>query len=204
MELPKAESAYRSILIEYSNKNDICALAAKGLMDVYVAMKSPEKAEAVANEYACADFSSDDKENLYYNPALQSYVDSNYVEAIPKFMQYINKFPQGRFFQEANYYVANSFLRTKDTLQSITHYETYVKGPVSLYFEGVYYRLSTYYYDHKQYERALNYYQKLEQIAEKPTNQFMRKIRLDALFFPREKLCFGENTRRPKWKTTPV
>ena len=174
----KAESAYRSILIDYSNKNDICALAAKGLMDVYVAMKSPEKAEAVANEYACADFSSDDKENLYYNPALQSYVDSNYVEAIPKFMQYINKFPQGRFFQEANYYVANSFLRTKDTLQAITHYETYVKGPVSLYFEGVYYRLSTYYYDHKQYESALNYYQKLEQIAEKPTNQFAAKLGL--------------------------
>ncbi|NBV67794.1 MAG: outer membrane protein assembly factor BamD [Flavobacteriia bacterium] len=174
----KAESAYRGILLEFSNKNDICALAAKGLMDVYVAMKSPEKAEAVANEYACADLSSDEKENLYYNPALQSYVDSNYQDAIPKFKQYINKFPEGRFFQDANFYLGNSFLKTKDTVQAIQYYETYVSGPVSLYFEGVYYRISTYYYDHKQFEKALEYYQKLDQIAEKPTNQFAAKLGL--------------------------
>jgi tetratricopeptide (TPR) repeat protein len=69
-----SEGAYRSILMEYGNKPDICAVAAKGLMDVYLTLKKPESAEQVANEYDCAGLSSDEKENLYYNPALQSYV----------------------------------------------------------------------------------------------------------------------------------
>jgi len=165
-----SETAYRSILLEYSNKPDICAVAAKGLMDVYLAMRKPEEAEKVANEYDCAGLSSDDKENLYYNPALQSYVDSNYRDAIPKFEQYLNKFPSGRFAYDAHFYLGNSLLRTKDTAQAMPHYAAYLSGPVSTFFEQVSLRLAAYYYERDAYDSAQVYYQLLEKYAAKPNN----------------------------------
>ncbi|MEY4128245.1 MAG: hypothetical protein RL737_2434 [Bacteroidota bacterium] len=173
-----AESAYRSILLEYGNKKDICAVAAKGLMDVYVAMKSPERAEEVANEYDCAGLSADEKENLYFNPALQSYVDSNYVEAIPKFNQYLSKFPNGKFSQDAHFYAGNACLRLKDTLAALPHYEAYLAGPTASYFEPVAFKISAYYYEKKNYESARIYYLKLEQYASKPNNINAAKIGL--------------------------
>lgn len=174
----KAEALYREILSEFSNKQDVCAVAAKGLMDVYVAMKSPEKAEEVANEYSCANLSADEKENLYYNPALQSYVDSNYRDAIPKFNQYLTKFPAGRFSQDAHYYLANSFYKIHDTVPAIAHFETYLSGPTSVYFESASYRVSNYFYEKKEYENACKYYETLEQIAAKPSNILAAKIGL--------------------------
>lgn len=171
-----SESAYRSILLEYSNKNDICAVAAKGLMDVYLAMKNPESAEKVADEYDCAGLTSDDKENLYYNPALQSYVDSNYAEAIPKFEQYLNKFPNGKFSFDAHFYVANSYVKRKDTTQAVPHYQSYLSGPVSTFFEPVSLRLAAYYYDRKDYQQAYLYYTQLEKYAAKPNNIFTSKM----------------------------
>jgi tetratricopeptide (TPR) repeat protein len=174
----QAESAYRSILIEFSNKKDICAVAAKGLMDVYVAMKSPDKAEAVANEYDCAGLSADEKENLYYNPALQSYVDSNYSDAILKFNQYLAKFPAGKFSQDAHFYAGNACLRLKDTLAALPHYEAYMEGPSASFFEGVAYKLAAYYYEKKNYEKGLLYYSKLDLYASKPNNINSAKIGL--------------------------
>jgi tetratricopeptide (TPR) repeat protein len=165
-----SEGAYRSILMEYGNKPDICAVAAKGLMDVYLTLKKPESAEQVANEYDCAGLSSDEKENLYYNPALQSYVDSNYQDAIPKFSQYLTKFPQGKFAYDAHFYLANCFLRTQDTAQAVPHYETYLSGPVSNYFEPVSLRLAAYFYENKEFTQANTYYQLLEKHAAKPNN----------------------------------
>jgi len=171
-----SEKAYRSILIEYSGKNDVCAVAAKGLMDVYIAMKKPEAAEKVADEYDCAGLSSDDKENLYYNPALQNYVDSNYAEAIPKFEQYLNKFPNGRFSFDAHFYVANSYIKRKDTSQAIPHYQAYLSGPVSTFFEPVSLRLAAYYYDRKDFNQAYQFYTLLEKYAAKPNNIFTSKM----------------------------
>ena len=178
-----AENAYRSILLEFGNKKDICAVAAKGLMDVYVALKSPDKAEAVANEYDCAGLSSDEKENLYYNPALQSYVDSNYSDAVFKFNQYLSKYPNGKFSQDAHFYAGNACLRLKDTLSALPHYEAYLEGPTASFFEAVSYKISTYYYDQKNYSKAIVYYLKLEQYAAKANNITAAKIGLMRCYF---------------------
>ncbi|MFM7566515.1 MAG: tetratricopeptide repeat protein [Flavobacteriales bacterium] len=166
----KAEEAYKRILSDYGNDNEICALAAKGLMAVYVAQKNPEKAESVADQYACAQVSADDKENLYYNPAFQAYVDSNYSEAAEKFSLYLSKFPAGTFSQDANLYLGNSYYRLKDTAKAVPYFDAYLSGASNTYFEPVSLRLSSYFYGKKSYEKALTYYGILDKYAVKPNN----------------------------------
>ena len=136
-----------------------------------------------SNEYDCAGLSSDEKENLYYNPALQSYVDSNYSDAVFKFNQYLSKYPNGKFSQDAHFYAGNACLRLKDTLSALPHYEAYLEGPTASFFEAVSYKISTYYYDQKNYSKAIVYYLKLEQYAAKANNITAAKIGLMRCYF---------------------
>ncbi|NBN99259.1 MAG: hypothetical protein EBV19_08510, partial [Flavobacteriia bacterium] len=55
-------------------------------------------------------------------------------------------------------------------LRAIPHYETYLSGPVSNYFEPVSLRLAAYYYEKKDYVKANNNYLLLEKHAAKPNN----------------------------------
>lgn len=179
----QAELAFKQLLMEYDNIRDVCAAAVKGLMDVYIAQKSPDKAAELADRYPCANVSPDEKENLYYNPALQSYVDSNYSEAIPKFEAYIVKFPAGRYTHETRYFLGNSYFKIKDTIKGIENYEMFLAGTNSAYSEFAALRVATFHYGKKAYVESIKYYQKLDLIASKASNLFAAKLGLTRSYF---------------------
>ena len=179
----QAELDFKQILLEHDNVRDVCAAAVKGLMDVYIAQKHPEKASDLADQYPCANVSPDEKENLFYNPALQSYVDSNYLEAIPKFETYLTKFPQGRFANETYYFLGNSYYKIKDTVKAVQNYEAYLSGENNGYSEFAAVRVSAFYYSKKDYVNGIKYYLKLDQIATKAHNIFVAKIGLMRCYF---------------------
>jgi len=179
----QAELDFKQILLEHDNVRDVCAAAVKGLMDVYIAQKKPEKASDLADQYPCANVSPDEKENLFYNPALQSYVDSNYVEAIPKFETYLTKFPQGRYASETYYFLGNSYFKIKDTVKAVRNYETYLSGENNAYSEFAAVRVSAFYYNKKDYVNGIKYYQKLDKIATKAYNIFVAKLGLMRCYF---------------------
>ncbi len=179
----QAELDFKQLLLEHDNVRDVCAAAVKGLMDVYIAQKKPEKASDLADQYPCANVSPDEKENLFYNPALQSYVDSNYVEAIPKFETYLTKFPQGRYANETYYFLGNSYFKIKDTVKAVRNYEAYLSGENNAYSEFAAARVSTFYYNKKDYVNGIKYYLKLDKIATKAYNIFVAKLGLMRCYF---------------------
>jgi tetratricopeptide (TPR) repeat protein len=179
----QAELDFKQLLLEHDNVRDVCAAAVKGLMDVYIAQKKPEKASDLADQYPCANVSPDEKENLFYNPALQSYVDSNYLEAIPKFETYLTKFPQGRYANETYYFLGNSYFKVKDTVKAVRNYEAYLSGENNAYSEFAAARVSAFYYNKKDYVNGIKYYQKLDKIATKAYNIFVAKLGLMRCYF---------------------
>ena len=80
--------------------------------------------------------SKDEKENLFYNPAFQSYADSSYSDAISKFQVYLSKFPDGRFVNETYYFLGNSFYKIKDTLSALNYFEKFLETPTNVYSES--------------------------------------------------------------------
>ena len=179
----QAELDFKQILLEHDNIRDVCAAAVKGLMDVYTAQKHPEKAADLADRYPCANISPDEKENLFYNPALQSYVDSNYVEAIPQFESYLSKFPTGRYAFETYYFLGNSYFKIKDTMNAVSNYELYLKGDNNSYSEFAAFRVADFYYNKKDYINGIKYYRKLDQIATKANNILVAKLGLMSSYF---------------------
>lgn len=172
----QAELEYIKILNEFENVREICEESVKGLMDVYTAKKQPEKASDLADRYACANISADEKENLFYSPAFQSYMDSTYNEAITKFETYLTRFPAGRFVNETYYFLGNSYFKMKDTVKAVQNFEKYLETPVTNFSESAAARTAAYYYNHKNYQLALKNYEKYDQLASKPTNVFNARL----------------------------
>ncbi len=172
----QAELEYIKILNEFENVREICEESVKGLMDVYTAKKQPEKASDLADRYACANISADEKENLFYSPAFQSYMDSSYNEAITKFETYLTRFPAGRFVNETYYFLGNSYFKMKDTVKAVQNFEKYLETPVTNFSESAAARTAAYYYNHKNYQQALKYYDRYDQLASKPANVFNARL----------------------------
>jgi len=170
-EYVKAETAYLKILTEHENETDVCEVAAKGLLDIYTAQNKPTKAADVVERYSCIDYSDDEKENLFYGPALQAYLDTNYEQAVEKFNVYVDNFMQsGKHIGDAYYYLGDSYLKLNDTLSAIPRFESAIKSPSGSYKEYAASRVSHYYYHLKNYSRALEYYQVLEQLGSTPAS----------------------------------
>ena len=172
----QAEAEYLKILNEYEKVRDVCEETVKGLIDVYAAKKQPEKASDLADRYACANISADEKENLFFSPAFQSYTDSTYGEAISKFETYLNRFPKGRFVNETYYYLGNSYFKQKDTLKAVENFEKYLESPITNFSESAAARTASYYYTKENYKNALKYYEKFDNLAAKPTNIFNARL----------------------------
>jgi TolA-binding protein len=161
-EYAKAELDYKQILTEFGSDREICAKCVRGLVDVYAALKQPEKASELASEYSCANISSDEQEGLFFSPAFEAYKDSSYTTAIPQFVKYIEKFPSGQYLSEANYYLANSVLEEQNN--------SYTEFAAS--------RVSQYLYNEGKHEEAIPYYDRLEKISSKPATLFNAKLGL--------------------------
>ena len=170
-EYVKAETAYLKILAEHESESDVCEIAAKGLLDIYTAQNKPSKAADVVERYSCIDYSDDEKENLFYGPALQAYLDTSYDQAIEKFNVYVENFREsGKHIGDAHYYLADSYLQLNDTINAISNFEKSIKATSGSYKESAASRVSAYYYDLKNYTRALDYYETLEKLSSTPSS----------------------------------
>jgi tetratricopeptide (TPR) repeat protein len=172
----KSEAAYLEILSTYEQQREICKKVVMNLIDVYNAQKKPDLASEVIDKYPCANISTEEKENIFYSPALAAYEDTNYREAVEKFEVYMTKFPNGRYVNETYFYLGNSLLRTKDSVAAIQQFEKYLATNLTTYAEYAAAKTAAYHYIRKDYTKALQYYQKLETVAAKPTSTFDAKL----------------------------
>ncbi len=172
----RAEKEYLSILNENEKNRAICEVCVRGLFDVYNAMNQPGKGADLAERYPCANISNDEKENIFFTPALNSYNDSNFVEAITKFETYLGRFPTGRYVNETFFYLGNSYFRTRDTANAVINYEKFLETPVNVNTEFAAIRVANFYYNRKQYGSALKYYERYELLTTRPNNLFNARL----------------------------
>lgn len=163
-----SEEYYKKVLETFSSDRNSCADAVKGLINLYKTLLQPERVDEVVAQYDCAEFSKDEQEEIYYNTAIDPYLDSNFREAKITIHKYLAKFPTGKYTIEMKSYLANSFYQTKEEDSAIVIYRELLAGPTTDFSELAAVRTSRYFYNSKKYEEALGYYTKLENITSKP------------------------------------
>ena len=173
-----AETEFLQILNDYGKQRDVCANAVNGLVEIYTSQNKVEEATEIADKYPCANISADEKENIYYTPAIEAYKSNFYEDAIPKFEAYLKKFPGGRFANESYFFIGNCLYKTKDTTRAVGYFELFLETPTTEFSEVAAWRTANYYYGMKEYTKGLKYYEKLDQIASKPSEILNAKIGL--------------------------
>lgn len=170
----KAESSYLDVLSTNSSDQAICKRVAEGLKDLYIAMNQIEKIDDLSQEYGCASISVDEKENLYYLPGIELYIDSTnadavrYGNAIPKFEIYLNKFPNGRYTSEVENYLADCHYQLGNIETAIEIYRKTLERPNNVYTELGAARVAHYLYNENNYEEVIPYYKTLIQVSQDP------------------------------------
>ncbi|MFM7006398.1 MAG: tetratricopeptide repeat protein [Flavobacteriales bacterium] len=182
----KSEAAYLEILSSYEQQREVCKKVVLNLIEVYNQQKKPDMAAEVIDKYPCANISTEEKENIFFSPALAAYEDTNFREAVDKFEIYLAKFPSGRYVNETYFYLGNSLLRTKDSTAAIQQFEKYLATSLTTYAEYASAKTAAYFYIKKNYAKALQYYQRMEGFATKPTSTFDAKLGIMRCAFMQE------------------
>lgn len=174
----KSEESYHMLLNEFADNKTICTKAVKGIIEVYKTQRTPEKVQELIAQYPCGDITEDDQEELYYNSAIEPYLDSSFQESISELEKYLSKFPNGKYELEIKSYLANSYHRTGNEIKSIEIYKDIVNKPNSDFTELAAIRVSKYLYNNAFYSDALFYYDRLEKITSKPDIIFNSQVGL--------------------------
>ena len=181
----KAEEEYLSILSEFGASDPkVCDPVSEGLKNLYTVTGEIDKIDLLASQYSCVQFTTDEKEFLYYKPAIQAYYDSTlsdnqlYSQAIPKLEKYLEKFPNGRYKVEISDYLANSHYELGDISTAVAIYREELKGPKTQYTEFAAARVSSYLYNDGQFEEAIPYYKRVEEVGSNPEYKYNAKLGL--------------------------
>lgn len=166
----KAESYYKRVLSEYGNDRVTCKREVEALADVYDMQKQIGKIEALADQYPCADSIRFQVEDRYYTQIMEPYDDSLYAQALTGFDAYLAKYPNGKYKQEILNFKANALYTLKREDEAIAVYRITLEGPNDAFTERAAQRSARYHYNRKEYEEALRYYTRLEQVAQSAAN----------------------------------
>lgn len=179
----QAEQEYKAIMAEYGSSQSVCKEVAESLRDLYMATNQLQKIDELM-QYSCFNISQDEKENIYYIPAVQAYFDSTlnvkprFTNAIPKLEAYLDRYPTGKYKDEIRFYLANCHFSLGDESTGIAIYRELLESPNNLYTEFSAARVASYLYNQENYLEAIPYYKRLEQSSYDPEKLSNAKLRL--------------------------
>jgi TolA-binding protein len=114
--------------------------------------------------------SKNEQDSIVYMAAENKYMDEKYSVAKDGFEKYLNNFPQGLFYNKANYYLASCLVALGDTASSIKYYEVVASQPKTSFTEKAILMAASG-YKNTDYKKANDLYQKLNAITESSTNK---------------------------------
>lgn len=171
-----AEKEFLFVLENYGNESYFCEAVGSGLRNLYPEWKQPAKLEQIGNKYPCLGISQGDIEIVIFDPANKAYMDDKYYEAIPLLQEYLEKYPNGSYSGEALVYLGNSYHETDQIEKSIPAYEQALTKKDNSGSVLAAQRVAKYYYNSKNYQKALPYYKRVDQLSGDLEEQFNARL----------------------------
>ncbi len=166
--LSKAEEYYNRLLRDYGKDDKVCRNAASQLIEVYKKANTTDKIAQLQAKYPCAGITSGLQDSVIFDAAYDTYIDSNFTQAISKFQEYLTAYPNGLQKDRANYLIAESYLSLKQMSNAYPYYVKVINGNTIGYHEVALLRAANFEYENQQYADAIQNYGKLVEIASNP------------------------------------
>jgi TolA-binding protein len=161
---------YKQVIEKYPGTEESRS-AIQNLKAIYVEMNDVDTYFAYMQKTGTnVDIRFTEQDSLTYNAAENVYMTGNCEKATQQFQKYIERFPNGNFQINANFYVADCNLQGKNYDAAMKGFEYVVNAPKSMFTEQALSSLSALFYKKNDYAKALEIYKRQEVEAEIKTN----------------------------------
>ena len=140
--------------------------AMASIKSIYVDMNQVDEYMEFTKQIPQADVSRTEEDSLTYTAAENQYMNGDCEKALTGFNKYINKFPEGSFLVEANFYMAECDYRGEKYELALKGYEYVLAQPRSRFTGNAALKAGRINYFNKKYEAALDNYIRLEETAD--------------------------------------
>jgi len=156
----KALSYYQRLFEQYPNSAE-AADALEELKAVYVDLGRATEYTTYLKKRGIS-VSVNLEDSLQYLVAEQQFDAKDYTRAIPSLQQYLNQFPQGKYFPDAQFRLATCYYLRKEWEQAIVPLEELLSANQSKYqFEANFILARIYYFELKKFDKAAYWYEQL-------------------------------------------
>jgi len=159
---------YKQVVEKYPGTPE-SSNALKSIKDVYVDTDNIDGYLAYVEEIGKG-ISVSEQDSLVYTAAENAYLDGDCEKAVPQLHQYIQRYQNGAFLLNANYYYADCLLklgRAEDAFESLLFI---IDQPQSMFTEPALLAASRIAFGKEDYNRSAELYHKLIQKAENKNN----------------------------------
>ena len=112
------------------------------------------------------EISTSTEDSLAYAEAEVQFSNGNFAGALSKFEQYLQRFPDGKYSLEANYYKSEIYFNRKDWAKAAAGYEVIAdRVPNKFGEKSLLQAARLYFFDLKDYVKAENYFTRLKDFA---------------------------------------
>ncbi len=169
---------YYKEIFQYNPEADEANSALAAIEEIYVDdLSEPDKYLDFLESIPGYDVNTAEKESIQYQAAESQYENGNYSKAVSSFTNYLRKYPNGRYSLKAHYYRGESQAVLKNYSEALVDYDFIVgKGLSNFYVKALRKAAIISYIHEKDFDRAFNYYSKMEENAITDDERFEAQI----------------------------
>lgn len=166
----EAISYYKKVINDYPGSND-ARDALAGLKNVYTGMNDAQGYFSYVETLGSfANVRVSEQDSMFYRSAENLYMAGNCEKASQNFTSYLERFPNGSFITNANFYLADCNRMRNNRDAALKGFEYVLQQPRNMFTEQALVHASQLYYTSGNYQSALNLYKRLIQEGEINTN----------------------------------
>ena len=165
----EALSKFRKVATDYPNTPEAVQAVSTARL-IYIDLGRVNEYAAWVKTLDYVEVTDSDLENATYEAAEKQYLESNTDKAIDQFNGYINQFPNGLHILQAHFYVAQLYYKKDLMANAAPHYQYVVETSRNEFTEEALLRLSQFYLENKNWDKAIPLLHRLEEEANFPQN----------------------------------
>ncbi len=141
------------------------------IRNIYVGLNRVDDFISFSQGLGFANVTTAQQDSLTYIAAENRYMQGDCTNALRGFTTYIERFPEGIFAIQANFYRAECELRANNTEAALAGYRFVIGRAKSRFTEDALLRAATIEFRRSNFGAALEHYRRLEEMADLPSNK---------------------------------
>ncbi len=149
--------------------------ALASIRTIYVSLDRVEEFIRFSERAGIADITAAQQDSLTYQAAENRYLQGDCGSAVQSFSNYLERFPNGIFSTNAQFYRAECLFRTNERERALEGYEFVIERSRTKFLENALLRASGIHFNMGNYERAYQQYTRLSEVAEFRNNMVIAR-----------------------------